>query len=114
MRCGMGIYQKYIEANRNKDAYAFIDLIHDDFLIISHAHGVKGGKKEFASMIHTMMGRGKNIKTENERCLYENEETLVEHKIMSFPDGTREAVMCFWTKKDGKLASLETGATPLN
>ena len=109
----MAIYPKYIEANHKKDAYALIELIHDDFTIVSHAHGVKGGKKEFASMIHTMMGRGKNIKIEKERCLYENDETMVEHKIMSFPDGTCEAVMCFWMKKDGKLASLETGATPL-
>ena len=110
----MTIFKRYTEANRNKDAYALIELIHDDFSVVSHAHGVKGGKQEFSSMIHTMMGRGKNIKIENERCLYENEETLVEHKVLSFPDGRREAVLSVWMKKDGKLASLETGATPLS
>ena len=110
----MSIYQLYIEANRKKDALAFIDLIHDDFSMIIHAHGVRGGKREFASMVHTMMGRGKNIKIENERCLYENEKTLIEHKIMYFPNGTSEAVLSVWMKKDEKLVSLETGATPLN
>ena len=109
----MNIYQKYTEANRKKDAHSFIELIHEDFSMISHAHGVKAGKKEFASMVHTMMGRGKNIKIESERCIYENEETLIEHRFMSFPNGTREAIMSVWMKKDGKLFSLETGATPL-
>ncbi len=109
----MYLYQNYLEANRNKDAEAFLDLIHDDFSVVMHAHGVTGNREEFASMVYFLMGRGKTIKVENERCLYENQDTLVEHKVMSFPDGRREAVMSVWMKKDGKLASLETGATPL-
>tara|TARA_B100001057_G_C22030340_1_gene636949 strand:+ start:82 stop:414 length:333 start_codon:yes stop_codon:yes gene_type:complete len=109
----MHLYQKYTKANQDKDADAFLKLIHKDFSMVSHAHGVTGNREEFASMVYFLMGRGKTIKIENERCLYENEHTLVEHKIMSFPDGRREAVMSVWMKKDGKLASLETGATPL-
>ena len=109
----MYIYKKYTEANRNKDAEAFLELIHDDFTMVSHAHGVTGNREEFASMVYFLMGRGKTINVQNERCIFENEHTLIEHKVMSFPDGRREAVMCVWMKKDEKLVSLETGATPL-
>ena len=109
----MCIYKKYTEANRDKDAEALLDLVNDDFTFVSHAHAVTGNREQFASMIYFLMGRGKTIKVEHERCLYENEDILVEHKIMSFPDSRREAVMSVWIKKDGKLASLETGATPL-
>ena len=33
--------------------------------------------------------------------------------IMAFPEGSKEAVLAFHTKKDGKIISSETGATPL-
>jgi hypothetical protein len=45
------------------------------------------------------------------RCIYENDDILVEHSLMDFPDGTREAVMAVHTKKDGKVIRTETGAT---
>jgi len=45
------------------------------------------------------------------RCIYENDELLVEHSVMDFPDGTTEAVMAVHTKKDGKIIRTETGAT---
>lgn len=109
----MHLYKKYTEANRNKDAEAFLELIHDDFVMVSHGHGVTGNREEFASMVYFLMGRGKTINVEDERCIYENEQILIEHKIMSFPDGRREAVMCVWMKKNGKLVRLETGATSL-
>ena len=47
------------------------------------------------------------------KCCYENHEVLVVHKIMSFPDGSKEAVLACHTKKDGKIISSETGETPL-
>lgn len=109
----MYLYKKYTEANRVKDVETFQELIHEDFTIVSHGHGVAGNREQFLSMVYFMMGRGKTIKVQNERCIYESENILIEHKLMSFPDGRREAVMCVWLKKDGKLVSLETGATPL-
>ena len=109
----MYLYKKYAEANRNKDAEALLKLIHDEFTLFSHGHGVTGNREQFSSMVYFLMGRGKTINVDNERCIYENEQTLIEHKVMSFPDGRREAVLCVWMKQDGKLVSLETGATPL-
>jgi hypothetical protein len=49
----------------------------------------------------------------NQRCLYENEEIMVEHSLMTFPDGTSEAVMVVNLLKDGKIIRTETGATPI-
>jgi len=48
------------------------------------------------------------------RCIYENEDVLVEHSVMDFPDGTTEAVMGVHTIKDGLIIRTETGATPLS
>ena len=109
----MYLYKKYREANHNKDAAAFLELIHDDFTMVSHAHGVSANIEQFSSMIYFFMGRGKTISIQNERCIYENEHTLIEHKLMSFPDGRCEAVMCVWMKKDKKFVRLETGTTPV-
>ena len=109
----MDLYAKYTEANRNNDVEAFLELIHDDFTMVSHGHGVTGNREQFSSMVNFFMGRGKTINVQDERCIYENEHILIEHKVMTFPDDRREAVMCVWMKKDGKLVSLETGATPL-
>ena len=51
--------------------------------------------------------------THESRCLYENDEAMVTHGVMSFPDGTREAVLAYNQIKDGKVIRLETGATLL-
>jgi hypothetical protein len=45
--------------------------------------------------------------------LYENNEILVMHQMMNFPDGTSEAVMIVNNLKDGKIIRAETGATPI-
>ena len=45
---------------------------------------------------------------------HENDEILVTHSMISFPDGTSEAVMVVNQVKDGKVVRAETGATPIN
>ena len=39
---------------------------------------------------------------------------MISHDFMSYPDGTREAVMGVVTLKDGKIIRMETGATSLD
>ena len=58
----------------------------------------------------SMIGK---LKQENLRCIYENDDILVTHFIMTFPNGTRDAVMYVATKLDGKILRIETGSTPL-
>ena len=48
------------------------------------------------------------------KCIYENDDILVDHNVLSFPDGSKEAVLACHMKKDGKIISSETGATPLS
>ena len=47
------------------------------------------------------------------RVLFENDEVGVEHSFVTFNDGNTEAVMAVFKYKDGKIISLETGATKL-
>ena len=67
-------------------------------------------KTQMSEMMVSMMANT-NLVISESRCIYENDEILVEHSMMDFPDGTREAVMAVHTKKDGKLIRSETGAT---
>ena len=60
-----------------------------------------------------MMANEKFIQ-ESSRCVYENDEILVAHSFMSYPDDTREAVMLVAMLKDGKIIRMETGATTLD
>ena len=39
---------------------------------------------------------------------------LVSHAIMTFPNGSKDAVMWVATKKDGLIHKVETGFTPLS
>lgn len=65
-----------------------------------------------SEMMQAMSGSGQ-WGIQNERCLYENDDVIVGHSTMNFPDGSREAVLAFHKIRDGKIISTETGATPL-
>jgi hypothetical protein len=58
----------------------------------------------------------KNGKMQNQssRCIYENQDILVQHDVIAFPDGTKEAIIGVHTLKDGKIFKTETGATPIS
>ena len=54
-----------------------------------------------------------NADIKNRRCIYENDDIIVEHLVMSFPDESKEAAIGVWTKKDGKLICFENEGTPI-
>ena len=54
-----------------------------------------------------------DINQDKVRIVYENDEVGVHHAFVTFNDGNVEAVMAVYKYKDGKIASLETGATPI-
>ena len=56
----------------------------------------------------------KDVKKENVRVLFENNEVGFEHAFVSFKDGNKEAVMSYYKYKDGKILHQETGATKLS
>ena len=109
----MALYNAYKKAVVENDVTAYLSLLHDDFTVIFHKSGNTFSKEEWASMVTGMMENDKFIQ-ESTRCVYENDDILVEHSFMSYPDDTREAVMMIALKKDGKIIKVETGATSLD
>lgn len=108
----MAIFEKIKGAMEAKDAEAMIALMHDDFVFVRHQSGSEMGRDEMAAMMREMSGSG-DWTISDHRCLYENDDIMVEHSVMSFPDGSKEAVLVANTLKDGKIVRMETGATKL-
>lgn len=108
----MGFYEKMRAAERANDVAAFDKLVDEDFVFVRHKDGSQLNRAQSMDMIKGMMETGKWV-TEEDRCVYENDDICVSHAKMSFPDGSRESVMSIYHLKDGKAVRLETGATPL-
>ena len=104
----MSILEKYSAAIKNKDEAAMNELLHDDFKFTMHKSGsvlTKGDVIKWA-----MSG---DIKQDKTRIVYENDEVGIHHAFVTFDEVNVEAVMAVYKYKDGKMISLETGATPM-
>ena len=105
------LYEKFEKAWEDADVDLYKSLHHADweFKFHSSGHVMKSGDvsdEQLASMLQN------NI-NENSRCVYENDDILVQHSIVTFPSGDKEAVLMVSKKKDGLIWRTETGATPL-
>ena len=108
----MSIYKTQETARKNLDIEAYAATLHDDYEFISHMDGMVMNKEKAMEMF-TFLLNNDDFVTQESRCLYENDDVLVTHAIMGFPDGTREAVLAFHQLQDGKIIRMETGATLL-
>jgi ketosteroid isomerase-like protein len=106
----MSLYEKRKKATDEKDVDAWIETLHEDFVMVSHQDGTSKTRDEFAEMVRYFMSSD-DFTTRDDRCLFENDEALVEHLVIDYPDGTTEAVLTFCTIKDGKIIRMETGET---
>jgi len=104
----MSMLEKYTKAIDNKDETTMNELLHDDFKFTMHKSGNTLGK---ADVIKWAMSG--DINQDKVRIVYENDEVGVHHAFVTFNDGNVEAVMAVYKYKDGKITSLETGATPM-
>ena len=104
----MSIIEKYSSAIKNKDESTMNDLLHDDFKFTMHKSGNTLGKGDIIKW--AMSG---DIKQDKSRVVYENDQVGIHHAFVTFDDGNVEAVMAVYKYKDGKIMSLETGATPM-
>ena len=100
----MSFYKKYQEAWDDQDIGAMLD---PDYKRVFHAKGIEQGLEPMMS--RWLIGTKRNKR----RCLYENEDIVVEHFIADFQDGTTEAVLTVHLLKDGLLWRTETGSTPI-
>ena len=108
----MSIHDKLNASMDSRDVSSYLDLIHDDFVVVFHKSGNQFSKSEWSEMVTGMMANDKFVQETN-RCIYENDDILVRHNLMSYPDGSREAVMLVAMIKNGKIIRMETGATTL-
>ena len=92
----------------NKDEAAMNEVLHDDYAFLMHK---SGNVLKKADVIKWAMSG--DIKRDKTRIIYENDEIGIEHAFVTFDDGNVEAVMAVFKYKDGKIISLETGATPM-
>jgi hypothetical protein len=105
----MSMLEKYTKAINNKDESTMNELLHNDFKFTMHKSGNTLGK---ADVIKWAMSG--DINQDKARIVYENDQVGVHHSIVTFNDGNVEAVMAVYKYKDGKIISLETGATKLS
>ena len=105
----MSMLEKYTKAINDKDESTMNELLHNDFKFTMHKSGNTLGK---ADVIKWAMSG--DINQDKARVVYENDEVGIHHSIVTFNDGNVEAVMAVYKYKDGKIISLETGATKLS
>ena len=107
----MSILKKLNKVIMEKDGAAAAEIIHDDYKRYSHLQGAytESGKTGMIEAINKGF-----MKVDKYRILYENDEIGFDHSIVTYAeDGNKEALMCCWKFKDGKIIELETGATKL-
>ena len=104
----MSILDKYSAALKNKDEAVMNELLHDDFKFTMHKSGTVLTKSDVIKW--AMSG---DINQDKVRIVYENDEVGIHHAFVTFNDGNVEAVMAVYKYDNGKIVSLETGATPM-
>ena len=104
----MSLLAKMDAAITAKDEATMNEIIHEDYKFTMHASGNVLGK---ADVIKWAMSG--DINRDKVRVIYENDEIGVEHAFVTFNDGNTEAVMAVYKYQDGKVISLETGATKI-
>ena len=90
----------------------YLACLHDDFVFARHQSGTEVTKADWAPTVTAMM-ESSALEISKQRCLYENDDIMIEHQFMKFAEGTSEAVLVVNHIKDGKIIRVETGATPI-
>ena len=109
----MGLYEEMEKAIQAGNVKALAAFYHRDFEMTMHSSGAVMTKDQWKEGVASIFGND-NFKRETSRCIYENEDILVSHAFMTFPNGTKDAVMWVATKKDGLIYRVETGSTPIS
>ena len=107
------LYSKMTAAMEARDAEAWNHLLHPEFEFVRHKSGTSMNKADTVAMMRQFMA-SEAVQEHSRRCIYENDEILVVHSVMSFADNTSESVIAVYTKKDGLIVRSETGATQVD
>ena len=98
--------ERYQKAMNDKNEDEMNDILHDDFKFTMHASGNVLSKSDVIGW-----AMSDDINDDKSRIVYENDEIGIYHSFVTFKDGNTQAVMAVYKYKDGKIISLETGAT---
>ena len=91
----MSIIEKMTKIVNEGDVAAGEQMIHNDYQFLMHSSGNTLGKQDILKWLGM-----KDVKKEKVRVLFENNEVGFEHAFVSY--------------KDGKVVSMETGATKIS
>ena len=106
----MSVFEKWSKGIEDRNADALIECLHDDFEFVRHQSGASMNKSQMAEMLGGFLSND-SVQTRSLPCLYENDEALVMHSVVDFADETTESIIAFHRLKDGKIFSMETGAS---
>ena len=109
----MKINDSWKKAFKDKDFDGLMKFYHPDYSFVRHQTNTAMRLSEWFPMMKDMVESNK-LEMISWKCIYENDDILVDHSVLSFPDGSKEAVLAGHMKKDGKIISTETGTTPLS
>ena len=98
----MSILKKFSEALDNSNEEAMNECLHDDYAFTNYSQGKVFNKIEVIKW--AMSG---DIKREKVRVLFENDKVGVEHAIVSFNDGNKQAVLAFLPLRMEKYTPLK-------
>ena len=107
----MMLFDKFNETFDRGDIVGVAECFHEDMQMTMHSNGSSISKQEWLDRFGPMLDK---LKREKVRCLYENEDLLVTHSFITFPNGSCEAVIWVGLKRDGLIVSVETGSTPIS
>ena len=104
----MSILEKWGKALDSRNEDSMNDCIHDDYKFTLHSAGKILSESEVVSW-----GMSGDVNRKKVRILFEDDDVGVEHAFVSFEDGNKQAVLSFFTFKDGKIYTHETGTSNL-
>ena len=108
----MKLFRAIKKANEERDIETLMSLYHDDFEFVRHQSGTTLKKSEYRVLISGMFAET-SYKEIMHRCIYENDDILVQHMKPHYSNGTKDATMHVSLKKDGLLWRTETGVTSI-
>ena len=110
----MSIFDALHRALSDRDAKAYIDLLDEDYRFVRHRSATSLNKSQMEELLGSMMAADTFRWPQDARCIYENNEIVVEHHVVDFEVGSTEAVLAVHLIKDGKIIRTETGATSID
>ena len=97
----ISLFEKYTKAWNESDISALLECHNENYELVSHSNSEvkKMDYIDWDQMINWMVAAN----VEKHRCIYENDDIIVEHQIISYESVDREALMLVHQLKDGLI-----------